>query len=412
MRQSRAARLGGDDWTRQAVCGLSLERDRSAVARRGPPRGPSTFSRVLLIARLGKPFFLAVGLHGAHSPYVIEDPSSADQAAAALAASGRLPLDFGEAGLELGGLTREGRAIAAGRDSATRNPSEDLSAYEEQQKEWRSPDNRRQTEQAIVGYAAKLVETDRRVGFILAALDAAEGGRALDLCPAHRRPRRASGEKAVAVGSKWTLWQPTSRVPLIIADPRGGHPRGNTVRGRRLARRRPSYARRGWRRWLPSGSSRPLAGSSLLAHLADGGGGAATLRHRMVLVTSHCPGRTLLGYAVRGFICLHLVRIEDNGRAGGQCVAVARGGGRRGQRAVRRARRSARAGQPAAGSARLECERPRAGPVALGDNGACSPAVARQLTIIANTFSNNRFQILGHSSRIVRVPDTLPAHLA
>ena len=42
---------------------------------------------------LGKPFFLAVGLHGAHSPYVIEDPSSADQAAAMLAASGRLPLD-------------------------------------------------------------------------------------------------------------------------------------------------------------------------------------------------------------------------------------------------------------------------------------------------------------------------------
>ena len=143
------------------------------------------------------------------------------------------------------------------------------------------------------------------MGSILAALDDAGGGIAHSTFVLLTADHGVHlGEKAVAVGSKWTLWEQTSRVPLMIFDPRRpARSRGSTVGAAvSLVDILPTLAEVGGVA-LPSASSRPLAGASLLAHLADGGGGGAAvaaLRHRVVLVTSHCPGRTLLGYAVRG----------------------------------------------------------------------------------------------------------------
>ena len=239
-----------------------------------------------------RPFFLAVGLHGAHAPYVVEDRAVAE-AAATLFADGRSPLNMTGAEVELAGLPREGRAIAAGRDLASRSPDDDLSAYEQQRRDWRSSANRRRIEQSMIGYAARLAETDRRIGAILDALGDSSGYIARSTVVLLTADHGVHlGEKAVAVGSKWTLWEPTSHVPLLLLAP--GAPAGRTVHTAvSLVDVLPTLAEAAA---ITISKTEALPGRSLLALLDDDAASAA--RHRSVLVT-HCPARTLLGYAVR-----------------------------------------------------------------------------------------------------------------
>ena len=249
-----------------------------------------------------KPFFLAVGLHAAHAPYVVAD-HAAVAAAEALFAGGSWPLNMSEAESDLAALPLEGRAIAAGRHAAIRTPAEDVATYEEQRKEWLSEQNQRRTRQAITGYAARLAETDARVGSILDALRSAPTLARSTIVMLTADHGTHLGEKAVAVGSKWTLWERTSRVPFYLHIPPSllrslprGTPGGSTVSSAvSLVDVVPTLAEACG---VEHSALQRLPGRSLLPLLGEHPAAVASARDRSVLVT-HCPSRTVLGYAVR-----------------------------------------------------------------------------------------------------------------
>ena len=111
------------------------------------------------------------------------------------------------------------------------------------------------------------------------------------------------GEKGVAVGVKWTLWEQTSRVPFILSIPPrllsalpGGTSHSRFVRfAVSLVDVVPTLLESSGT-GVPSGA--PLAGRSLLPMLSGQRGSDTHLSNRSVLIT-HCPNRRILGYAVR-----------------------------------------------------------------------------------------------------------------
>ena len=246
-----------------------------------------------------QPFFLGVGLHGGHAPYVVEHQSRVDAAAHA---ERSLAFNTSEAVRDLEVLSREAKSIAAGRDAALRKSEEDVAERVRQIVVLRSEATQRRVTTERISYLARLAETDHHISLILGAVaqNPALERSTMTLLTADHGVHL--GEKGVAVGAKWTLWERTSRVPFIISIPSG------------LLAALPAGTRRNHAVTVAvslvdvvptllesSGASAagdsPLAGISLLPMLSEQRL-AARASGRSVLVT-HCPGRRLLGYAVR-----------------------------------------------------------------------------------------------------------------
>lgn len=273
---------------------------RTALAQRSQSTALSTSMGGAPTSGDHQPFFLAVGLHAGHAPFVVERH---DVLADAAQAEQSLPFNMGEAVRDLEALTPEGKSIAAGRDAAQRSSTEDLAEHKRQSAALRNEATRRRIATERMSYLARLAETDHHIGFIL---DSVARRRALEsstmiLLTADHGVHL--GEKGVAVGAKWTLWEQTSRVPFILSIP----PRLLSALPAGTSRNRFVHFAVSLVDVVPtlldfSGSSFPsgvnFAGTSLLPMLSGQRSPGTHLSNRSVLIT-HCPSRRVLGYAVR-----------------------------------------------------------------------------------------------------------------
>lgn len=232
-------------------------------------------------------FFLAVGLHATHGPYVVSSGAKTSYVAARTYAASS---SHDEELADLSDLPTEALALIAGRDG---NASDaDIEQH-----------LRIESRLHMNEYLAREAEADFHVGTILRTLDAT-GLNATTSVLLTSDHGVHLGEKSCAVGAKWTLWERTSHVPffiaipprLVIALPGGTMPGSRFPSATSLVDIFPTIMDIAG---IPSNAApHALAGTSLIRLLATGGARGTGDDDRSVLVT-HCPGRELLGYAVR-----------------------------------------------------------------------------------------------------------------
>jgi arylsulfatase A-like enzyme len=172
-----------------------------------PDERTSRWAARFLVARAGtkQPFFLLVGLHAAHSPYVV---SSSEFFRAAPTSSFSVDVETND----LEDLPDEALALLVSR-RADASPAQ----VAQLRRGWRDGEASRAMEQ-VHGYHARMAEADAHVGSVVGELDRSglANSTVVILTSDHGVHL---GEKLQQIGNKWTLWEPTSHVPLVVRMP-------------------------------------------------------------------------------------------------------------------------------------------------------------------------------------------------